>query len=106
MRVGPVVSKENKQMTIDLLKHHEVRLFLNTTVHNIGQTELELIDKRFQSTRIAYDTLVVAAGMQAERELYLEADRQFKNVRRIGDCLKVRNIQGAVWDAFEVVRRI
>jgi len=106
MSKGPMVSKENKQMTIDLLAFQKVEILLNTTINTIDGDHLELIDTQFNKRRIPFDTLVLAAGMQPDHHLYFEADRAFKNVRRIGDCLKVRNIQGAIWDAYEVVRRL
>lgn len=106
MASGPTVSKENKQMTIDLLSFHKVDLRLNTTVNRVEDTNLNLIDKNFRRSALAYDTLVIAAGMQREESLFNAAVNKFRNVRRIGDCLSVRNIQGAIWDACEVMRRL
>ena len=65
-----------------------------------------MMDTGFSRTDMAFDTLVVAAGMKAQEELFHQADQRFRNVHRIGDCLKVRNIQGAIWDAYEVMRRL
>lgn len=50
--------------------------------------------------------LVIAVGMRPEHKLFVDADKKFPNVRRIGDCLQPRNIQGAIWDAYEVMRRL
>ena len=106
MSSGPAVSKENKQMTIDLLAFHKVDVMLNTTVSRVEDDELVLIDNAFVRSRLPYDNLIIAAGMKREDALFKQAENRFKNVRRIGDCLNVRNIQGAVWDAYEVVRRL
>lgn len=106
MASGPAVSKENKQMTIDLLAVNGVKVMLNTTVTQVQEDELVLIDNQFIQSKLPYDTLVIAAGMQKEEKLFLEAEKRFKRVRRIGDCLNVRNIQGAIWDAHEVARRL
>jgi 2-enoate reductase len=106
MASGPAVSKENKQMTIDLMAVHGVKTMLNTTVNRVEEDELILMDHQFNQSAIPYDTLVIAAGMQKEEDLFLKAEKSFKRVRRIGDCLDVRNIQGAIWDAYEVARRL
>ena len=50
--------------------------------------------------------LVIAVGMRPEHKLFVDVDKKFPNVRRIGDCLQPRNIQGAIWDAYEVMRRL
>ena len=106
MASGPAVSKENKQMTLDLLAVKGVKIVLSTTLSRVQEDELVLIDNRFSQSKLSYDTLVIAAGMQREDRLFLDAEKIFKRVRRIGDCLNVRNIQGAIWDAYEVVRRL
>ncbi len=106
MAAGPTVAKENKQMTLDLLALKGIDVRLNTTVTQISENQLTLMDTRFRRSTLAFDTLVVAAGMRANQTLYDKAQQSFKNVRRIGDCLKVRNIQGAIWDAYEVMRRL
>lgn len=106
MSAGPLVSKENKQMTLDLLTFHGVDVRTNTTIKTIEGSHLALMDNPAKTSRMVFDTLVLAVGMRAEEQLFLDADRRFKYVRRIGDCLKVRNIQGAIWDAYEVARRL
>lgn len=106
MSAGPLVSKENKQMTIDLLAFHGVKVLLNTTINRIRNRQLHLIDSEFGTGQMEFDTLVIAVGMQPDHRLFFDADKKFKNVRQIGDCLQVRNIQGAIWDAYEVVRRL
>jgi 2-enoate reductase len=106
MSMGPTVAKENKQMTLDLLALNHVEVVVNTTITQIADGRLNLSDTNFQQSEKAFDTLVVAAGMRSEQALFNQADQTFRNVRRIGDCLKVRNIQGAIWDAYEVMRRL
>lgn len=49
---------------------------------------------------------MIAVGMRPEHKLFVDVDKKFPNVRRIGDCLQPRNIQGAIWDAYEVMRRL
>jgi 2-enoate reductase len=106
MSAGPLVSKENKQMTIDLLAYRGIDVLLNTTVERIENNRLHLIDTENNTCQIECDTLIISVGMQPDHQLFFDADKKFNNVRRIGDCLKPRNIQGAVWDAYEVLRRL
>jgi 2-enoate reductase len=106
MSAGPLISKENKQMTIDLLAYQGIDVCLNTSIARIENNRLYLVDNQRRTREIECDTLVIAVGMQPEHELFITADKKFPSVRRIGDCLKPRNIQGAVWDAYEVMRRL
>lgn len=106
MSAGPLISKENKQMTIDLLAYQGIDVLLNTSIDHIENNQLHLIDNKNSISQMEYDTLVIAVGMRPDHGLYFDADKKFPNVRRIGDCLKPRNIQGAIWDAYEVVRRL
>jgi 2-enoate reductase len=93
-------------MTIDLLAYNGIEVLLNTSIACIENKQLHLVDNDNKNRQIECDTLVIAVGMQPEHELFFNADKQFPSVRRIGDCLKPRNIQGAVWDAYEVMRRL
>ena len=93
-------------MTIDLLTHQGINVLLNTSIDRIENNQLHFIDNENSARQMEFDTLVIAVGMQSDHQLFFEADQKFNNVRRIGDCLKPRNIQGAIWDAYEVVRRI
>lgn len=93
-------------MTIDLLAYQGIDVCLNTSIARIENNRLYLVDNQSRTCEIECDTLVIAVGMQPEHELFFNADKKFPSVRRIGDCLKPRNIQGAVWDAYEVMRRL
>ena len=79
---------------------------LNNSIERVQNRQLHLVDNENSRRQIECDTLVIAVGMRPDHELFFEVDKEFKNVRRIGDCLKPRNIQGAIWDAYEVVRRL
>jgi 2-enoate reductase len=106
MSAGPLISKENKQMTIDLLAYNGIEVLLNTSIERIENNRICLVDNQNRTRQIECDTLVIAVGMRPDHGLFVDADRKFPNVRRIGDCLQPRNIQGAVWDAYEVARRL
>ena len=93
-------------MTIDLLAYRNIDVLLNTTIDRIENNQLHLIDGEDNTSRIEFDALVLSVGMQPDHQLFFEVDNECKNARRIGDCLKPRNIQGAIWDAYEVVRRL
>ena len=93
-------------MTLDLLSYHGIEVLLDTSIERIKNNQLHLVDNENKNQHIECDTLVIAVGMQPDYQLFSDADKRFNNVRRIGDCLKPRNIQGAIWDAYEVMRRL
>lgn len=76
-----------------------------TIIERIKNKQLHLTGNDNNTRSMEFDTLVVAVGMRADNQLFFEADKKFKNVRRIGDCLNPRNIMGAIW-AYEVARRL
>ena len=49
---------------------------------------------------------MLAVGEDPVRGLYEEIRNDYENVYAIGDCRQVRNIQNAIWDAFEVARTL
>jgi 2-enoate reductase len=52
------------------------------------------------------DTLVLAIGLEADRQLYRAVAGSSADLFLIGDAREARNIMGAIWDAYEVGRSI
>ncbi len=106
MAAGIWVPQMNKVMLLDLLKQHDVRIITGLTLTQVDDQGLVLMDKAFNRTQVPSDSIVVATGFEADRQLYGSLLGQAPNVYLVGDAREPRNIRGAIWDSYEVARGI
>jgi 2-enoate reductase len=106
MAAGIWVPQMNRVMLLDMLKHHDVRIITGLTLTQVDDQGLVLMDKAFNQTQVPSDSIVVATGFEADRELYGSLLGQAQNVYLVGDAREPRNIRGAIWDSYEVARGI
>jgi 2-enoate reductase len=59
-----------------------------------------------RKTTLNADTLVLSVGLISDRQLYETLAGKIPNLYLIGDVRETRNIMGAIWDAYEVVRTL
>ena len=104
----PLVPPMNRQMLLDMLALYKVNIITNCGIKEIGDYGLTLDNGGTLSGKIIKaDTIVLATGMLPNNEMYYEALKSnVAQVYAIGDCREIRNIHGAVWDGFEVGRRV
>ncbi len=55
---------------------------------------------------IPSDTVIIAVGYKADKSLFEELEKEVAKVFNLGDSRQVRNIKGAIWDAYEVARSV
>jgi len=67
---------------------------------------LVIQDESKQHKEIEADTIAIAVGLSPDKRLFRSLSGRIPNVYVIGDARKVRNIMGAIWDAYELVRSI
>ncbi len=107
MMAGKVpVSYANRLMLLDLLRFYQVELLTNHSVLEIKEGGIVLVDKGHNKKEIEADTIGVSIGLKPDRELYDRLLGKTPNLFLIGDAREIRNIMGAVWDAYEVARAI
>ncbi len=95
----------NEFMLRDLLAFHGVEIRNGTAPLAIEKDGVRVSCEEGESF-LAADTVILATGEEPLRELYEEIRNDYENVYAIGDCREVRNIQNAVWDAFELARTL
>jgi 2-enoate reductase len=59
-----------------------------------------------KKTTLRADTLLVSVGLTPDRQLYETLVGKTPNLYLIGDARETRNIMGAIWDVYEVVRTL
>ncbi|MGZ3514053.1 MAG: oxidoreductase [Thermodesulfobacteriota bacterium] len=103
---GIPVQHMNRLMLLDLLKFHRVEIFTNTSLLEITQNGVDLLDGGSERRNFPADTIVLAVGLKPDRELYQTLEGQTPNLYAIGDSRKAQNIMNSIWDAYEVARMI
>jgi len=103
---GIPVQHMNRLMLLDLLKFHRVEISTNTSLLEITQNGVDLLDGGSERRNFPADTIVLAVGLKPDRELYKTLEGQTSNLYAIGDSRKAQNIMNSIWDAYEVARMI
>jgi 2-enoate reductase len=103
---GLPVHYANRTMLLDLLKFHQVENAVSQTVTGINEKGVITVDKDERAGIIPADTIVVAAGLRSNQELYISINAISIPVYLVGDAQKPRKILNAVWDAYEVTRNL
>lgn len=106
MRAGFPVFHANRTMLINLLKFHNVRLLTGTTLLEITDRGVGLIDKKFRRSYIDAGIIVLATGLECDQKLFGLLRDKVPHTYLIGDAKEPRNIMHAIWDAFHTARKI
>ena len=106
MRAGIPVHHANRTMLLDLLKFHKVEVLTNTSLLEITDDGVGLIDSSFHRRIIHAGNIVLAMGLESDQKLSRSLMGKIPNVYSIGDAQQPRNIMHAIWDAYEVARNI
>jgi 2-enoate reductase len=106
MSAGIPVPHANRIMVLDMLKFHNVKVILNSSLQEVKDGAIDVIDKNFKRNTIPADTVVISIGLKPDSKLYNDIVGKIPNVYAIGDASSARNIMAAIWDAYELARSI
>ena len=93
-------------MLLDLLRFHKVDILTNTSLLEVKNNEVIVINQSFSKHTLKTDTVVLAVGLAPDQDLYRDLQGKIHNLYLIGDSRQARNIMGAIWDAYEVARTV
>jgi 2-enoate reductase len=96
----------NRMMLLDLLKFHKVNVMTHASLFEVIDEGAVVIDRHFRRDTLPADTVIVAAGLEPEQNVYRLLKGHVANLYLIGDARKALNIMNAIWDAYEVARVI
>jgi len=102
----PIVWLGNKMMLTDLLVFHKVEIMTQTSVRQVTDRGVVVLDKNFKSKEITADTVAFALGLKPQDHLIETLKGQAPHVFPIGDCKQARDVMNAIWDGYEVGRWI
>ena len=106
LSAGIPVQHMNRLMLLNLLRFHRVEALTDVSLAEITAEGAVLRSKDSSERRLPADTIVMAVGMNPERDLYRNLQGRIPGLFLIGDSRNPQNVMNAVWDAYEVARMI
>jgi len=92
----------NRLMLLDLLADHKVSIMVDTTVQELTNDSLIVINKNFERSKLDCDTVVLAIGMKSNQKLYKSLVGKVPNIYLIGDSKEPRKIHDAIFEGYTV----
>jgi len=99
------MSHANQFMLLDLLRDKEVEFMTNTSLEEVTDEGVNVIDRNFTRKTIPCDTVALALGLTPERGLYESLRGESIEPYLIGDCKEPHNIMQAIWDGYHIASR-
>jgi len=96
----------NRMHLLKLLADTGVRILTETSVAEITDDGVVIIDKYGKSSKLENDTVVLALGLKSNREFADVLGDTVPETRVIGDCVETRKVLDAVWEGFRFARLI
>ncbi|MCP4602187.1 MAG: FAD-dependent oxidoreductase, partial [Proteobacteria bacterium] len=91
---------------VNELNESKARVMMGTQVESIGKKEITCISQDGQKTTLSADTVIIAKGVQDNRDLAQRLETLDCQVHLVGDCSSVEYIKGAIRDGFEIGRSL
>lgn len=95
----------NDFMLRDLLHFNKVQIIEHASPSSVSKEGVTVTTEAGENL-IEADTVVAAIGFNSCNGLYEEICNDYDNVIALGDCRRVRNIAGAIWDGYEAARML
>lgn len=105
LKKGTPLAPMNEWMLRDLLAFNKVKVINNAQLSKVTN-EGAVISVEGTEKVLPADTVIIAVGYKANNSLFSELDKAVGHVYNLGDSREVRNIRGAIWDAYEVARSL
>ncbi|UCG82506.1 MAG: FAD-dependent oxidoreductase [Dehalococcoidia bacterium] len=96
----------NRMHLMKLLIDSGVRILMETTVSEITDDGVVIIDKDGKNNKLESDSVVLALGLKPNRDLADALGDTVSETRIIGDCVEPRKVMDAVWEGFRFARLV
>jgi 2-enoate reductase len=96
----------NRMHLLKLLDEAGVTILTERKTLEVAEEGITVIDTHGKKTMLAADSVVLAVGLQPNRELLAEIRTRMSRVYAIGDCVEPRKVLNAVWEGFRTARLI
>jgi len=105
LMAGNAIPPMNEWMLRDLLAFKQVKIITEARLSAVNDRGA-VIDSASGTDTIVADSIIIAVGYRPKDSLYQVMRYDHPHVYNLGDGTKVRNIRAAIWDGFEVARKI
>jgi 2-enoate reductase len=96
----------NRMHLVKLLTDSGVRIMTETTVTEITDDGVAIVDKDGKSSKLESDSVVLALGLSSSKELEETLKDVVPETHVIGDCVEPRKVMSAIWEAFRFARLV
>jgi 2-enoate reductase len=94
-----------RNMLLKRLREHHVDLFVNTSIQRFTKGKL-IAQQEEKEITIPIETVVIAVGVQSNRVLSEALSGSDLEIYTIGDALKPRQVLQAIWEGFEIGKKV
>lgn len=105
LKSGSPMPPMNEWMLRDLLTFNQVEIVAGAKVTAIAPDGLTY-EKDGEVKTLSGDQVVLSIGYRSTHSLFDELKYDYAEIYNLGDSRQVRNIRGAIWDAYEVARSL
>lgn len=105
LKSGITLPPMNEWMLRDLLAFNKVTIKASSRLESITDDSAVITTANGNET-ISSDQIILAIGYKSRKSLFDEIKNDYAHIYNLGDSRKVRNIRGAIWDAYEVAREL
>lgn len=106
LQVGPSMCHANKEMLLDLLKFNEVKTLKNASLLEVTNEGAVVTDESSNERTLLADNVVLAIGLDPNRDLYNSLKNKVPDLYLIGDAREPRLVKDAIWEAYEIADNI
>jgi 2,4-dienoyl-CoA reductase (NADPH2) len=104
--VGADLELHNRRAILANLERYQVILHPKAEAVQISDDRVYYLNDEGERSFIVSDTVVVALGYQSNDELYHNIRNSYREVYRIGDCIKPRTAMEAIHEGYEIGLKI
>lgn len=101
-----IYHRDNRIHLLELLSQAKVKILTQTSVLEIAEGGVRVVDRDGVTTTLPAETVVLAVGFRPNDELCKALATKLPEVHCVGDCLAPRKVIDAIWEAFRTARRV
>ncbi len=95
-----------KDFILDSLSFYGVEMRTSTSLGEVTDEGVTVIDKDLEVKSIPCDSVVLACGQRSDDHLYKTLRDGRYNVYRVGDCMQPGKIIDAIWTAYNIANSL
>ena len=96
-----------RKLLLKRLGRKKVKVLTNSIIREITEEGISIFDTKSSGREnIKAENVVLSLGAKANDKLFKELKGKVKELYAIGDCVKPRKIIDAIYEAFQIARRI